>query len=527
MGISVVNNNGSGSFATTTPISYAYSEDVTSLQPAELSGGAGQVSVSAPANSLDKDGTTHPNSALLINNDMTLTDDQYGSVKFQVRQVTVGEHVASVTGNTIMWRLNVEKTAQPMGGSGMTLLTALNYYCGLVEITPTYEAGLEALLDAIPVNFIGWKGNVWEHLKMLCAGVSLDDTENIGLEVFIDVDTLVFRKALQTPAVFSVSPSVSSVEINSFEAAKSVNVINYNTYYGLNKVVKEQEGTTVLFQTNENVSITDSLQVEAGQTLIKRFAINASLENVKNPIPVSAITSLPYTGTQGEYVVVGSDDLPIDPDQWTAQGGSLKVALTENPNEIEITITAPPATFLTHASDTDAGYAPYKVGVEEADGTQYPALYIVGTGVFFKKTEHTFLTGSSDALTSKDAAPAIDNPFITNLKDMSIRGVAAAQALCGPTITLSEERPIGAQFGATLGNVLTKDSNRYRLTSISYTPESISFTGKPYASVSDFNAKWAGLDFSDFTNTALDPATYPTEALKFNEFSVIPLMESA
>jgi hypothetical protein len=458
---------------------------------------------------------------------MTLTDDDYGSIQFQVRQVGVGEHTASVTGNTIMWRLNVEKTALPMGGSGMTLLTAINYYCGLVEITPTIDAALTDELDLIPVNFIGWKGNVWEHLKMLCAAVSLESSDNVGLEMFIDVDTLVFRKALQTPITFATAPSSSSIEINSFDAAKSVNIVNYNTYYGLNKVVKEQNGSAVLFQTNENVSITDSMQVEAGQTLVKRFSINASLEDVKNPVPVSAITSLPYTGTQGEYVIVGSDDLPIDPDQWIAQGGSLKVTLTENPNEIEITIIAPPADTLPHADNAEAGYAPYKVGIEQADGAEYPALYVVGTGVFFDKTEHTFGTGASEEFTSKDSATTIDNPFITNLSNMSIRGVAAGQALCGPTITLSEKYPTGAVFGETLGGIVTRGSNKYRITSVGYTAESATITGKPCASFSDFEAIWNGLDFDQFTATALDPNVYPTEALKFNEFSVIPLMESA
>jgi len=405
MSVSIVNNDGSGKLEKGTPISFSYSEDVTSLQPANLTGGSGQVSVSGPAIFADKDGNTHPNSALLVNNEMTLTDSELGSVAFQVRQVSIGQHTASITGNTIMWRLNVTKTALPHGGSGATLFTAINYYCGLVGITPTIDSALELELDAIPVNFIGWTGNLWEHLKMLCAGVSISATDNIGLEVFIDVDTLVFRKAKTQQLVFQKSAVNSSLEINSFDAAKSVEVFNYNTYYGLNKIVKEQESGTTLFAANENVSITDSMQVEAGQTLTKRFKINASLENVKDPVVVAAITSLPYTGTQGEYVVVGSDDLPIEPSQWIGEGGSLKVTLTENPNEIEITIIAPASVTMPTAADPlEVTPAPYKIGIETSGEADYPALYIVGTGVFFDKTSKVFPTGASDSYTSQDSA---------------------------------------------------------------------------------------------------------------------------
>lgn len=528
MSVSIVNNSGSGKLEKGTPITFSYSEDVTSLQPANLTGGSGQVSVSGPAIFQDKDGETHPNSALLVNNEMTLTDDQLGSVSFQVRQVSLGQHTASIIGNTLMWRLNVTKTALPHGGDGSTLFTAIYYYCGLVDIIPTMTPELEAELDAIPVNFIGWSGNLWEHLKMLCAGVSISDTDNIGLEMVIDVDELVFRKAKTNIITFDKSAIDSSLEINTFDSAKSVEVTNYNTYYGLDKIVKEESGSTSeIFASNENVSITDSMQVDAGQKLTKRFKINASLENVKTPVPVAAITSLPYTGTQGEYVVVGADDLPIDPDEWRGQGGSLTVTLTENPNEIEITIIAPPSVTMSTADGPpeEVTPAPYKIGIETSGEAEYPALFVVGTGVFFNKTTKKFNTGASDSYTSQDSAASIDNPFITNKKDMNMRGVAAAQSVCGPSISLSEQRVSGATFADTIGSVVKHGSNKFRISTLSYSPGSFNLTATPCASLDDFDDIWTGASFDDFTAIALESPN--TEALKFNEFTIIPLMENA
>lgn len=527
MEISVTKTTGSGSFATVAPENYSYSEDVTSLNPYELDGGAGQVSVTAPSNLLDKDGATHPNSALMINNEMILKDDLYGEVSFQVRQVSVSDGMASVTGNTIMWRLNVEKTAPPHGGLGATLFTAIQTYCNLVDVTPVVSAELQAELDAIPVNFVGWRGNVWEHLKMLCAGISLSATDNIGLEMYVDGADLVFRKAKQETVIFNKGHISQDLQVDVFETAKVVNLFNYNTTYGLDRIVQEQNPVNPVYAVNENVSITDTLQVDAGQTIVKRFQINASLESVNQPVAVSAITQLPYQGTVGEYVIVGSDDLPIMPAQWIAQGGSLTVALTENPSEIEITITAPPAVTLPHADDADLGYAPYKIGVESSGDADYPALYIVGTGVFFKKTEHQFFTGASDSFTPQDSVTSIDNPFITNRKDLSIRGVAAAQAVCGPKVTLSEERFGEISFGSTIGQMFEAKSNKFRISSISHSASSSSITAKPCASFADFDMLWSGKTFNDFKSIALDPVTYPDDTLKFNEFTIIPLMESA
>lgn len=527
MSVTVINNTGSGRLATQSVASYAYSEDVTSLQPADPSGGTGQVSVTAPAETLDKDGNTHPNSLLLINNLMTLSDNDKGSIQFRVKTASVSSGMVTVSGQTVESRLNVQKTALPHGGSGRNLFTAVNYYCSLVGITPTISSELQTEMEAVSVNFIGWVGNVWEHLKMLCAGVSLSSTGNVGLEMIFKDGNLSFRKAGQSLATYGEYLDSQSVSVDSYDAAQSVKIFNYNTEYGVNRVVKDLSNAGELMGYNtENVSIADSMQVDAGETVTKRFTINASLEAVNQPVCVSTISPFPYTGLTGQYVIVGTDNLPIDPQQWRDLGGLVSVSLTENPNEIEISVTAPPIVSIPLAEGDGSGLAPYKIGVESSGEQDYPAFYITGTGVFYNKQEHSFLTGASSDFTSKTDATSIDNPFITKPHDLSVKGVAAAQALCGPKVSLAESTPLDVAFGSTPGSVRNVGSNKFRVTNVSYTPGSTSITAEAFAKFSDFDSIWASTTFAGFESVALNPSTYPDDALKFNEFTVIPLMEN-
>jgi hypothetical protein len=511
MSVKLVNLTGSGSLLENGIADYGYSEEVTPLEPSSSSGGISQVTVT---------GLTTDDTSLVVNNTMRIDDSNYGSVEFQVKNVSISDNMATITGATVMNRLNVNKVAAPHGGGGASLLTAILYYCSLADVTPIIldeEFGNE--LDAIDVNFLGWNGNVWEHLKKLCSAVSVDPADNVGIEMYIDGEDLVLRRAKATPISLNKISSKGLV-VDSFDASKEVTVFKYETEYGVDRVIREQERQAQgLFTVNENVSITDSMQVEAGEIVTKRFAINASLSEVQQPTCVSEIFPLPYGGTTGEYVIVGSDNLPIDPEQWADQGGNVTVALTENPYEIEITVVAPPAvTMPTAANPAEATPAPYKIGVESSGEIDYPALYIVGTGVFFTKKARTFQTGADDEFTSQDTNQSVDNIFITNNNDLNTRGIAAAQAACGPSVALNYTVTDAVQFGETPGSIISAENNKFRIGSVSYAPATATITATPSSSVANFNSVWSGKTFANFTSLMSG------KSIKLNEFTVVPLM---
>ena len=530
--IRLENLSGNGSIQPNSIFAYSYSEDVTSLEPSTIAGATSQVSVSAIA--IESETTdSHTDSKLLINNEMFFSDTLKGVVSFRVKNVSKNLSSVIITGDTIQSRLNVERTAAPHGGPSATLLTAINSYCALVNVTPVISTEFAAELSAVPVNFIGWSGIVWDKLKELCAAFSASSSNNVGLEMVIVQDELIVRKAKDSEVFLKKQLSGESINIESFESAKSVEVFNYNTSYGVNKVFYENsnfdnsKAKADRFQS----SIADSMQVEAGATLRKRFTVNASFTSVNQPVCVEEIDRTypaPYVGTTGQYVIVGIDDLPIKPDEWNENGGLVRIELTdENGNqlpagEIELVITAPKLTGLPKAADTNAiAFAPYKIGVESSGEADYPALWLTGTGVFYEKKSKIFLTGSSDEYTSRDEGPTIDNIFITNDFAASSRGVAAAQANCGPKITLSQELNSGFTFG-DVGAMQLVGLNQYRINSANFSDSSISLTSEASLELSNWNNIWSGLSFEDFNDKVLDPNLFPEEALKFNEFTIIP-----
>src|SRR6056297_379946 len=294
MATKLTNLTGSGTIEPDSLMTFSYSEDVTSLQPDDLTGGAGQVSFTAiRARQNNVSNNLHPSSKLLINNTLRLEDDRYGAVEFIGRNVNIVDDVVSVTGNTIQGRLNVEVTAPPQGGSGSTLWTAIINYCGLVNILPVISSSLQTTLDSIPVNFIGWQGNLWENLKALCAAVSLSDTDNVGLEMFINDNELEFREAKNRVTELGDAVVSKTVNVTNLESEQSKNITVYKTSYGVNQVIAEQDREELSGAT-EFVTIDDRMQVDAGETIVKRFRVNASLESVNQPINVSAISTLPY-----------------------------------------------------------------------------------------------------------------------------------------------------------------------------------------------------------------------------------------
>lgn len=513
--ISIESISGSGSFPKDGAITYSYTEDATPKDLKELNGGAGQIGAT-----LESDESVR-GSRLTINNQALLTDSDFGSVDFLVGDVTLTDNVINITGETAQRKLNTYRKAEAYGGASSNLFGAINYYCSLCNVWPIIPEALQEKMEAVEVNFVGWSGIVWEYLKQLCAAVPLDDDDNTLLEMYFVGEDLYFREGLKSTLETSDYLINSNLSISNNETARFVEVFNYNTSYAANKVVKEQTTTATVFQSNENVSITDSLQVNAGETVVRRFKINASLESVNQPDVVGAITSLPYTGTYGEYVVVGSDDLPIDPDQWKGEGGSLKVALTENFDEIEITVTAPASVTMPTADnpETEVTPAPYKIGVESVGIEEYPALYITGTGVFFNKQSFKIPTGSPETYSPDETATAIDNVFITNRRDLYTRGVAAAQVLCGPNVSVSQELAGGVEFGTSVGSILEDWDSKFRVTNVDFSESGASLTARAQVSIADFNSVWAGETFGSFGTINSD--------LSFNEFSIIPLSKGA
>ena len=513
MGTKLINNS-PGKIKNDSIISFSYSEDATPLEPTSSDGGTSQVTFSGIEETSD---AGLLNTKLMVNNTVSIQDDSYGTVQFDVKKVsTSASGVATIIGDSIQTKLNIIKTAQPYSG---TLAGAITYYCGLCGVTPT----IDSALSSRSVNFIGWNGNVWDNLKKLCSVITTNTTNRSPIEIYFTGTQVGFRPALATSINLEPFLSDQSESVEIFDAAQSIDVYSYNTELKSNAIVydisfydKDVEESDKAFLS----TITKSISVPAGETVTETFTIDASLTSIKQPDCVAKISPIPYdpsTSGNGQYVIVGSDGLVIKPSQWLGEGGSLVVALTENPNEIKITVTAPKAKGLAKENGTGVSLAPYKIGIESAlDGFEYPAIFIVGSGVFYKKIKSTFPTGANANVTTKPEAPEIDNIFITDNFTLANAALSAAQATCGPSVTVSGSSASGLSFGSSIGSSFNTNSNRFRLDSIAFSESEITWDGKAVSTFGNFNSVNSGKTFTQF-GTVL-PST-----ASFTDLSIIPL----
>ena len=625
MGITVSSANG---IAVDNSISeYSYSEEANSIEPSALTGGSGAANVT-----LDGVDFTVDAGIAYIGSNMTLTDGTNNSVVFKVNGVNkTSDGKVALSGDTLTNKMNIEVTAAPFNG---TLKSAINYYCGLADITPQYDSSITTDLGKT-VSFIGWKGNLWEYLKMLCAGVV--STSGAHIETYALNGVLRFRKALDTANLIDISDEVSSEDISfdSTNLAQKIEMYNYNTQYKTNGIIyedKELESGPTGLKTYPATS--GVISVNAGETSVTRVKTKASLLSVQQPTAVTTMGTPPYSGSTSKYVVVGPDDIVIQPSAWTAAGGSVSVAIVgDAKDELEITVNTPAApssttpggdggqsgtglggitklasptslaathvtaqdydidfvpanaaqyykvsykpqgagieTIITTVgtprvglsaayrywdvkmmSVTDAGYsatesnvqvtsdwseicvidttlfdqtsttpggnteikgtgevvvndvnhpdvpgapesgtsdpnsAPttlsfssYKIGIETAgSSSDYPAFYIVGTGVFYDKQITQIPTGLTSADTTTDVGATIDNPFITTTTDFNAKKALALKKFDTPKVTLSQSVAAPRTFGTLPGSTQIVDGATFRIESVSYSPSDVNIT---------------------------------------------------
>ena len=487
--------SGSGDFKDASLISFSYAEDATPISPAKLNGGTGQVTAQLVQNESTR------GSRIAINNEALLSDEEYGDINFTIKKLSLNDGLVTIVGSTIHKKLDVTRVAMPQGSDagGYTLYEAIIYYCGIVGVEPNFEPALQAKIELIDVDFIGWEGNVWEYLKMLCSAYPVD-SEGTLMEMYITGDELWFREALSATLDTTDLISSQSIEIDAYDASQTVKVAKYATDYRANSLIRQQNIDSFNYANLELVSITDSFQVQANEKITRRVLVNASLESVEAPI---AVQSIVFPITYGQYVIVGKDEIPLTSAQWEGQGGSVEVSLTENPNEIEITITGANYPELE----------PFKIGVESSGGEDYPAFYIRGTGVFFQKTEHLLYTGAPDSEIGE--ATIIDNPFIVSDDIFWSAAPRITRELCGPSFKLNQSIPAGVDFGTATGSIVQAFDSKFRVDKSNFSQTGVTIEGSSYVTFADFDAVWSSDNISDF-NASMN-------GLTFNEFSIAAL----
>ena len=348
-------------------VDYSFTVDVPTLNPAEMSGSTGNISI-----------TTEPINGyqFLRGKEFSLEDSRFGAESGVVGSVESSEGGAAVvTGESLLRKLTATVTIRPkyLVSTGECMDAALS-------IAGFVSAGLPR--DNID-SFPGWYGSLFDYVKHFCAAY--------GMEYYrqeAKPDVLFFRPVGQTQlnarGVSSFSETLSDQSL-----AQSVEVL-VRDYVVPSNVSDNLEFTPEYADGEPQI-----LTVDPGATIEYEIKIRGWAEQVNQPQAVDYVGPGKQSGL-GSYCVAGNDGLPISAAQWTAQGGKVLVGLGEDPSVIKVTVTAPNRASLPSSDGTTDRYGPYSIAATSVlDNTFYNSLHITGKGICTKNQTIVCPTGVS------------------------------------------------------------------------------------------------------------------------------------
>lgn len=452
---------------------YSITEDATTIDPSNYNGGAGQITVQTQ--DIVASNIREFYTAFLMLDDTTL-----GSVQGTVRGMSNNSGSLTLTADSIVGLLNVDKLVEPQTG---TLSQAFSYYLGLVDLAGSLD--VDSSIAARQVYYRGWDGNVWDNLKRILL------SERIELS-FVDGSIVV--RPLRTQEIDASHFTQTGWEMNSQQVASKVRVHYYsNTLLNQGEVYPVPPDEIMPQDREESGPAPEPTvyNVDAGERLVFTVDMKASLTQVNQPQVVDFVENRSYAGTNGVYAVAGNDGKPIKASQWTAQGGRLSVRLL-NPNQIEVTIIAPAVST----------YAPYRIAMTAGASSYYNSLHITGRGVFFTDRYVDLVTGATANTTAEEIGAEIENPFISTLSQAySVGQFAAATYATTQTISGSGRRLVDTNvaFGNVAGGRILVDNAYYRVDSATHGPDQTSLNGSLDTLIKDVNARFDGMTMGEFS----------------------------
>lgn len=470
--------------------SYRITEQVVSLTAGDSSGSVGtfDVTVKAP----DVDAPMREGNKLLakygpdffVGEPIWLADRRWGIIAGRIRDTSRSDQDGSIT-FTCLSRLESLNTynvkAKPYRGD---LEGAISYYLSLAGVT--FQVEIDPFLAPRPVAYIGWTGELWTHLKMLCQAQDC--------EIALVNNTIVFRPTRRRDLVKARNVARSqSRQLSTL--AQAVEVYNYNT---------EGTNSTLVYPVDGWDGSLEVLNVNAGEVAEYQLELNTSVTSITNPTMVENVG--PDYKSTSVYTIVANDGLPIPPAQWRDHGG--KVMFSINDDTVSLTATLWGAVGIYTASGELATNFSLALA-SDTTSNRYSTLRIRGTGVKFDKKAVRISTGVDPSRTNTDVGVTIDNPFLTDLDRVYRVGTAAATQYSGSVASVtgdvvvfggSGETAVGQVAGSRLYD---RGSHRwYRITSANIAPDKINFSADDDMTFDDLKHRWDGKTFGDVNREA-------------------------
>ena len=405
-------------------------------------------------------GTGFVEAAEVIGREIILDDVRFGRTHAFVRSLTNTPWAWSATLNDPFYRLNIERSISSLYNVFVGDVVK-HFFKNVLDSPPkiyvanprSYSnpfAGIPA--DGISrnsyskVNFVGGKGNLWSLLKSFLSAKGFQITWIYDTVVVFENHTVLNRFNGYTRDYsidFAVDEPFSSIEctyyVNRLSERMSSGIVAYPS--GIDRLGKpynaDENPLTIVWPTfnmdspvRNQIAKGDVISVEAGETkevILETDAIINSLYDqpvCKMPNDLTqSITSYNYRPAAecSMYCVVGKDNKPITPAQWYAEGGSVRVELGDEPNQLKVIVIGMANPRL----------GPFRLA--ESDGqNDYNTLQIVADGYIYEKRTLTFQTG----YTPLTDPIKIDSLFINSLDEAYAACIYAAQTAFGIKINL-------------------------------------------------------------------------------------------
>lgn len=316
--------------------------------------------------------------------------------------------------------------------------------------------------DDPDVVFPVWSGDVWSHLKEICAAFQV--------EIYPDGNTIrVADIGSRTVEITNHSP-LQVTPTNIFGGQQIV-VVAQNPRAG-GGIVFDASTQNTRFQINVGQSST---------VVVNTLNYPVSVDPL---VPTSTLPVLP-----GQYYVLDSTGLNVPADTWTGAGGSVVPALGDNPGQVRFTLQGPASAI--------SGYTGPFTFADSLASTGRAALTLTGAGTFTNPQPYTFDTGANPTKTTTLIARTIDSFAIADITQVAMVTPAAIEDVSGVTVTVTFQMPAADLngFGLTPGSLFYAEDSRYRIRSVSFGGLVAEITAVRHVTINDIDTAMTGLTF--------------------------------
>jgi hypothetical protein len=481
---------------------YSIQRYATPVNINDSSGGLSSAKVSVP--NVNTSFTT-------LDTDVEITDDS-GNILF-VGLCRDAELSALLRGSPLesyFRRLNYSRNLLPQYYNAyptVYLKDALSYYFQSVGISPDgYELDIP---DYVPVNFVGYEGNVWQFMKRVLAIHDLELVE-VYNKVFIrQANTMELEhynaSALSTKAEFNNAYIKGEVYYYPKEAGEGVQCYP--------KIEETQARETT------NVTI---YSVTAGEDEEYEIQLNASMSEIYEPIYIEdpsmfirvvddkgnvvreALQSIEdhsydireeyyYDPDTEEYVlkiyggyIVFMYDTPdggigyLSKADFEKYHGTYKIELVAH-DRIKLSLHGPEIYLTGEDSPTN-----FKIGYGVI-GADYPFLVLLGAGIRWTEKRIEIYTGITDQDSNQEFGVTINDLLVETIDEaMSVGHKAMCDDVFSHTLDATLHKNLNTESDIA-GRRLVVNNAMFRITSVVSGPSNIRIVGNDFTMDTDFD----------------------------------------